>query len=69
MRSELTPRLQAMMRERGYDAVVAVSPENFAYIAGFGVPSQSLMRWRHAACVVTADGRCAAMVVDMDARS
>jgi len=54
------------MRERGYDAVVAVSPENFAYIAGFGVPSQSLMRWRHAACVVTADGRCAAMVVDME---
>lgn len=55
-----------MMRERGYDAVVAISPENFAYVAGFIVPSQSLMRWRHAACVVTADGRSAAMVVDME---
>jgi Xaa-Pro dipeptidase len=66
MRPETIPRLQALMRERGYDAVVAVSPENFAYLSGFVVPSQPLMRWRHAACVVGADGRCAIMVVDME---
>ncbi len=66
MRSEIVSRLQAMMREHGYDAVIAVSPENFAYLSGFVVPSQPLMRWRHAACVVTADGRCAMLVVDME---
>ena len=40
------------MDEAGLDAMVAVSPENFAYVAGFVVPSQPLMRWRHAIAVV-----------------
>jgi len=31
------------------------------------VPSQSLMRWRHAACIVTADGRISMVAVDMEA--
>ena len=30
------------------------------------MPSQSLMRWRHAAYVVTASGRCSILVVDME---
>lgn len=67
MQAELIPRLKSVMREQGYDAIIAMSPENFAYFTGVVVPSQSLMRWRHAACVVTADGQCAAMVVDMEA--
>jgi len=54
------------MSDQGFDAVVAVSPENFAYIAGFVVPSQPLMRWRHAACVVTAKGQSALLAVDME---
>jgi Xaa-Pro aminopeptidase len=54
------------MAKSGLDAVVATSPENFAYISGFIVPSQPLMRWRHAAYVVTANGKCAILVVDME---
>lgn len=48
------------------DALVCVSPENVAYAAGFVVPSQTLMRWRHAAVLVTADGQEAVMCVDME---
>jgi Xaa-Pro dipeptidase len=66
MRADIISRLVKAMAERGLDAVVAVSPENFAYLSGFVVPSQSLMRWRHAAYVVTADGRCGILVVDME---
>ena len=34
---------------------------------GFVVPSQSLMRWRHAAVIVTADGRISMVAIDMEA--
>ena len=59
MRREIVTRLVKAMTASGLDAVVVVSPENFAYVSGFVVPSQSLMRWRHAVYVVTASGRCA----------
>ncbi len=51
----------------GLDAMVALSPENFAYTTGFIVPSQPLMRWRHNAVVVTRDGKTALVAVDMEA--
>jgi Xaa-Pro aminopeptidase len=61
----------ACLRQRigadGLDAVVACSPENVTYVSGFVVPSQSLMRWRHAACIVTADGRISMVAIDMEA--
>jgi Xaa-Pro dipeptidase len=63
---EIIERQKKAMRAEGLDALVAVSPENFAYGAGFVVPSQPLMRWRHALCVVTADGRIATVVVNME---
>ena len=66
MRGSIIKRLQQSMDEHGLDALVCLSPENFTYVSGFVVPSQSLMRWRHAAIVVTADGHCAYMVVDME---
>jgi len=66
MREEIVRRQCAAMRRDGFDAFVAVSPENFAYVTGFVVPSQPLMRWRHAIAVVTADGRQALVSVDME---
>jgi Xaa-Pro dipeptidase len=66
MREQITLRQREAMAEAGLDALVAVSPENFAYTAGFVVPSQSLMRWRHAMAVVTRDGREAMVIVDME---
>ena len=55
------------MAATGMDAVVCLSPENFAYVSGFVVPSQSLMRWRHAAAIIPQSGAAAYFAVDMEA--
>ena len=57
MDQEIIARLKSRINGEGLDAIVAVSPENVTYVSGFVVPSQSLMRWRHAASILTADGR------------
>lgn len=66
MRAEIVARLRAAMGPAGLDAVVAASPENLAYVAGFVVPSQPLMRWRHAMAIVTASGEGSFVCVDME---
>ena len=66
MRAEIVKRLTEAMSSAGLDAVIAVSPENFAYIAGFVVPSQPLMRWRHAMAILTASGAGSIVCVDME---
>ncbi len=67
MRQDVIARQVGGMRGAGLDAIVAVSPENFAYVTGFLSPTQPLMRWRHAMALVTADGKAALVVVDMEA--
>lgn len=66
MAREVVERLRRQAQDREIDAIVCLSPENIAYAGGLVVPSQSLMRWRHAAFVVTADGKEAALCVDME---
>lgn len=66
MRTEAIARQRAAMAEAGLDALVAISPENVAYGIGFVVPSQPLMRWRHAMCAVAADGHTGVVCVDME---
>lgn len=67
MRSEILQRQVAAMRANGLDAMISCSPENFAYLTGFVVPSQSLIRHRHAMVVLTADSSVALFGVDMEA--
>lgn len=67
MRQEVVARQTSAMREGQLDALVSISPENFAYVTGFPAPTQPLMRWRHAAALVTAEGATALMAVDMEA--
>jgi Xaa-Pro aminopeptidase len=67
MRQDVIKRQMQAMRERGWDAMLACSPENFAYVTGFMSPTQPLMRWRHAMALVTVDGNCSLLVVDMEA--
>ena len=67
MDQEIISRLKQRVIAEGLDAIVAMSPENVTYVSGFVVPSQSLMRWRHAACIVTADGRISMVAIDMEA--
>lgn len=66
MTQSVAQRLSAVAAKAGFDALVCLSPANVAYGLGFVVPSQPLMRWRHAAVVITGDGRSAAICVDME---
>src|SRR3954468_8281713 len=67
MRKEIVDRQVAAMKSAGLDAMISCSPENFAYLTGFVVPSQPLIRHRHAMVIVTADGGTAIFGVDMEA--
>ena len=67
MDQEIISSLKRRVIGEGLDAIIALSPENVTYVSGFVVPSQSLMRWRHAACILTADGRIAMVAIDMEA--
>src|SRR5438105_12228447 len=69
MRQDVIARQVRAMRAAGLDAVVAISPENFAYVTGFLSPTQPLMRWRHAMALVMADGTTALVAVDMEANT
>ncbi len=66
MTPEILEKQKKAIKEKGLDALIAISPENVTYTVGFVVPSQSLMRWRHAACVVTGDGRLSMLAIDME---
>src|SRR5882724_1284709 len=67
MRQDVIARHVNAMKAVGLDALLSVSPENFAYVTGFMSPTQPLMRWRHAVAVVTVDGEVSLAVVDMEA--
>jgi Xaa-Pro dipeptidase len=69
MRQDVIARQVRAMRDAGLDAIVSISPENFAYVTGFLSPTQPIMRWRHAMALVTADGATALVVVDMEANT
>jgi Xaa-Pro aminopeptidase len=67
MRKEIVAKQVKAMQVAGLDAMISCSPENFAYLTGFVVPSQPLIRHRHAMVILTADGRTAIFGVDMEA--
>lgn len=67
MNQDIIDRCVAVLEGEDLDAIVAMSPENFAYVTGFIVPSQPILRWRHAAAVITRDGARALFTVDMEA--
>jgi Xaa-Pro aminopeptidase len=63
---EIIARQRAAVAAEGWEASVAISPENVAYTAGFTVPSQPIIRHRHAMCVVTPASGEAMLTVDME---
>jgi Xaa-Pro dipeptidase len=69
MDRDIVTRLVKHIQNAGLDSLIALSPENLTYVSGFVVPSQSLMRWRHAICIVTADGRISMVAIDMEANT
>ena len=67
MDQEIIVRLKRRILNERLDALIAISPENVTYVSGFVVPSQALMRWRHAICIITAEGRLSMVAIDMEA--
>jgi Xaa-Pro dipeptidase len=49
-------RLQAIVRDNGLDALIAMSPENFAYVAGVHILTVASIRPRQAFAVLPASG-------------
>ncbi|MBN8961733.1 MAG: aminopeptidase P family protein [Rhizobiales bacterium] len=66
MRQEILVKQSEAMAKHGWDAIVSCSPENFAYATGFVVPSQPLLRHRHAMVIVKADASGSIFSVDME---
>lgn len=66
MNADIVEFYRSLMERRGLAAIVAGSPENFAHVTGFPVPSQILMRWRHAMAVVPRHGAPELVIVDME---
>jgi Xaa-Pro aminopeptidase len=66
MRDDILQRQAAAMQPHGLDAIISCSPENFGYAAGFIVPSQALIRHRHAMAIARADGTASLFGVDME---
>jgi len=67
MREAIVSKLKDLMAGSKLDAVVTSSPENFAYLMGFVVPTQPMIRHRHAMAIVTANGTQSLFGVDMEA--
>ena len=67
MRKAIIDQQVKALAEHGLDAMISCSPENFAYACGFVVPSQPLIRHRHAMAIVTADAQTQLLAVDMEA--
>jgi len=59
-------RQRKAMIQAGWDALVAVSPENSTYTAGVAIPSHSIIRQRHVICIVPASGNPVMIVVNME---
>ena len=66
MQIEVVRRITTDLSNRGLDAIVTTSPESFSYLNGFPVPSQALLRHRHAISILSADGVLSLLIVDME---
>ena len=63
---EIVSKARFAMREQGFDALVATSPENVAYTSGAAPPSQKTVRSRLAAAIVPAVGSCELVAVALE---
>ena len=67
MRQAIIERQATAMEASKLDSIVSCSPESFGHVAGFVVPSHTLMRHRHAMVIVGADKTASLFGVDMEA--
>ncbi|MFI4987133.1 MAG: M24 family metallopeptidase [Alphaproteobacteria bacterium] len=63
---EVLRKLRGMMKAAGCDALVAFSPDNVSYTAGFLVPSHALNRFRRTISILAGDSFAAQIVVSVE---
>lgn len=66
MSQAIIKRQQKLMAREGLDAIIAASPEMIRYTTGVMIPSQSIIRERHAFCITPAKGSPTAIVVNIE---
>jgi Xaa-Pro dipeptidase len=59
-------REKPVLRKRGLNALIAMSPESVTYSIGCAIPSHFLIRRRHAISVMPLDGTPTLIVADME---
>lgn len=57
---------KAAMRRTGLAAMILIAPENVAWTVGVEIPSQRIVRHRHAAVLMPAEGEPAMVVVNVE---
>jgi len=67
LRTDTLKKMADLAKSQGLDALLATSPENFAYLSGFTVPSHHILRWRHSMLLVRPDCSVSVFTVDMEA--
>ncbi len=66
MEHEVIARLRTAMKQSGSDALVALSPDNVTYTAGFAVPSHAINRFRRTITVIAGDAFATQIVVSVE---
>ncbi|MFW0152487.1 M24 family metallopeptidase [Mycobacterium sp. smrl_JER01] len=64
--AETVEKLAMLVRRRGLDGVVLLSPQGFTYATGLRIVSHPLMRWRHAAALIGPDRLAGVLAIDME---
>lgn len=66
MPEEIRRRQREAMAQRGWSALAIISPENVCWTSGVMVPSQKIVRHRHAIVLVPLDGEPEMIVVNIE---
>jgi Xaa-Pro aminopeptidase len=66
MNTEIIHRQREAMQAKGLDAVAIIAPENVAWTSGIAVPSQKIVRHRHAIVLVPREGNPEMIVVNIE---
>jgi Xaa-Pro dipeptidase len=66
MEHEVFTKLRTAARAAGFDALVAFSPDNVTYTAGFQVPSQLNNRFRRTITVLAGEAKAVQVVVNVE---
>ena len=66
MEHEVFTKLRAEMKQQGFDALVALTPDNVTYTAGVLIPSHVVNRFRRTISILAGNNFSAQIVVDVE---